>query len=384
MNLGVGTSTTSHDAGAGDAPLRVTRARGIGIRGWGRRLAGVVLYASAWLLLTITAPLAAPLALAVDWRRGDGRWPTVRCLAFAIHYLTCELIGIAAACLIWLCSGSWAGLGRTTSPAARLTGLSDAYLRANFRLQCWWTRSLFRGAERIFDLRVEVSGDEHVRRGPFLLFLRHASIGDTLLPALLIADRHDLMLRYVMKRELLWDPCLDIVGNRLPNYFVQRGSGDSDREIAAVQHLADDLGPGDGVLIYPEGTRFAASKRERILARVQGALPPRLIAIAEQLQHTLPPRLGGALGLLERAPGVDVVFCAHSGFEGSASLASMLAGALVGAQVRVAFWRVPAAQIPSERSARAEWLYQHWRRIDEWIGAGDVAAEPRRAGGASA
>jgi 1-acyl-sn-glycerol-3-phosphate acyltransferase len=58
---------------------------------------------------------------------------------------------------------------------------------------------------------------------------------------------------------------LDIVGNRLANCFVRRNSGDSDREIAAVQRLMEDLGPNDGVLIYPEGTRFTEAKRRRIL-----------------------------------------------------------------------------------------------------------------------
>jgi 1-acyl-sn-glycerol-3-phosphate acyltransferase len=218
-----------------------------------------------------------------------------------------------------------------------------------------------------------------VRQGPFLLFLRHASIGDTVLPAVYIGDRHGIMLRYVMKRELLWDPCLDIVGNRLPNYFVQRGSGDSAREIAAMQRLLEELGPRDGVLIYPEGTRFSREKRDRLVARLRGAAPARLLAVAEQLRHTLPPRLGGPLGLLARNPGLDAVFCAHTGFEGAATFGDLVAGSLIGREVRVTFWRVPFAQIPKEHSGRAEWLFDHWRRIDEWIEA--VAGSPADAAG---
>ena len=352
---------------------------------WARRLAMITLYASMWVLLLATLPLGALVAAGIDWRRGDGRWATLRCLTFALLYLSCEVVGVIAAFVIWLGSGVWAGRGRAASREARPSGLSGAYLRANFRLQCWWARSLFRGAERIFAMRTTVTGDEVVRQGPFLLFLRHASIGDTVLPAVLIADRHNIMLRYVMKRELLWDPCLDIVGNRLPNYFVQRGSGDSEREIAAVQRLLDGLGPHDGVLIYPEGTRFSPAKRERIIERLRGAMPARLLALAEQLRHTLPPRLGGPLGLLERNPGVDAVFCAHTGFEGAATFRDLLGGALVRREVQVAFWRVPFAQIPLERNARAEWLYQHWRRIDDWIDAvTGPAAAPVQSGVASA
>jgi hypothetical protein len=55
--------------------------------------------------------------------------------------------------------------------------------------------------------------------------LRHASIGDTLLASALVGRPHGIFwLRYVLKRELLWDPCLDVVGNRLPHVFVDRAS----------------------------------------------------------------------------------------------------------------------------------------------------------------
>jgi 1-acyl-sn-glycerol-3-phosphate acyltransferase len=337
-----------------------------------------------WLLLVATLPLSVLVAAAVDGWRGDGRWVTVRFLAFALLYFSCEIVGIVTALVLWL-AGGWAGIGAAPTPSARLTGRAERYLRANFRLQCWWARTLFHGAERIFGMRTTIAGDDAVREGPFLLFLRHASIGDTVVPAVFIGDRHGIMLRYVMKRELLWDPCLDIVGNRLPNYFVQRGSDDGDREIAAVQHLLDDLGPRDGVLLFPEGTRFSVAKRDRFVDRLRGVAAPRVFAIAEHLRHTLPPRLGGALGLLDANPGLDAVFCAHTGFEGAATFSDLIGGALVDRDVRVAFWRVPYPQIPLDREARAEWLYEHWQRIDDWIGVvTDPGHAPAHRGAATA
>jgi len=45
-------------------------------------------------------------------------------------------------------------------------------------------------------------------------------------------------------------------------------------------------------------------------------------------------------------------------------------GALVGATIRVRFWRVPAADIPIGDDARIQWLYEHWQRIDDWVGEG--------------
>ncbi|MGH7786387.1 MAG: 1-acyl-sn-glycerol-3-phosphate acyltransferase [Candidatus Binatia bacterium] len=349
-----------------------------------RRAASITLYGSAALLITVGMPLLVPLAAAVDLGRGDRRWPTVRCLLFVAVYLLCESLGILAAAGLWL-RGGWQR-GSPTAAAAPADGwLADAwtgrpavYLAANFRLQRWWARTIFGAAQRLFSMRTAIDGDEAVRRGPFVLFVRHASIGDTVLPAVFIGDRHGIMLRYIMKRELLWDPCLDIVGNRLPNCFVRRGSGESAREITAVQRLMQQLGPREAVLIYPEGTRFLPEKRDRVVARLAGAAPPRLLAMARSLRHVLPPRLGGALGLLAANRGADAVFCAHTGFEGAGSFRALLKGSLIDQTVRIRFWRVPFAQIPIDETRRAEWLFEQWLQIDAWIDAQRTAHQPAR------
>jgi hypothetical protein len=61
------------------------------------------------------------------------------------------------------------------------------------------------------------------------------------------------------------------------------------------------------------------------------------------------------------------VFCAHTGFEGAGSFWDLWSGALVGARVRVCFWRVPFAKIPTDPEGRVAWLYEHWTRIDRWL-----------------
>jgi len=260
-----------------------------------------------------------------------------------------------ACAVVWLAFGAWRG-----APSQR-------FRDANFRLQCAWARALFGGASRLYGFRVEVEGRETLAPSPFLLFLRHASTADTLLPAVLVSAPLGIRLRYVLKRELLWDPCLDVVGNRLPNLFIDRFSEDSEREIGRVAALAAGLGPGEGVLIYPEGTRFSAEKRARILERLRASGRRDLAARAERLTRVLPPRAGGPLALLDAAPAADVVFCAHTGFEGATSLGALWRGGLVGRRVRVAFWRVPAAQIPAGGDARADWLFAQWERIDVWL-----------------
>jgi 1-acyl-sn-glycerol-3-phosphate acyltransferase len=243
-----------------------------------------------------------------------------------------------------------------------------------YALAVWWSRTLFYGAARIFDFRLETQGDEVLAASPLVVMLRHASAADTLLGPVLVVGRHGTRLRFVIKRELLWDPCIDLVGNRTPHYFVRRGSADSAREIRAITRLGRDLGPGDGVLIYPEGTRFTPEKRARVLERLRAAGDSELLAQAERLEHVLPPRLGGALALLDT--GVDVVFGAHTGFEGAGGFRDLWSGALVGRVIRAQFWRVPAAEIPAGREERIRWLFAHWARIDAWIGAQREPAGP--------
>ena len=120
----------------------------------------------------------------------------------------------------------------------------------------------------MFRVRVVVDGDHVVIPGPILLFIRHASIADTLLANVIATRRHGLLLRYVLKNELLVDPAIDIAGNRLINYFVDRRSGDTATEVARVEALAADLTEDEGVLIYPEGTRYTDEKAARIREKV--------------------------------------------------------------------------------------------------------------------
>ncbi len=250
---------------------------------------------------------------------------------------------------------------------ARFGAKHERFIEWNYALQGIWAQALFRGAARIFALRFEVEGEDDIGHGPLILFMRHASTIDTLLPAAFLTRRGAVRLRYVMKQELLWDPCLDIVGQRVPNVFVRRGSGQRDREVARVRDLARNIGRGEGVFIYPEGTRFTAEKQRRILARLAEKGAREELERADALRHVLPPRTGGALALLDVLPEADAVFLAHCGFERVGSLHDLWTGRLVGTTIRLKFWRVRAEQIPRTSDDRVQWLWGQWKRMDEWI-----------------
>jgi 1-acyl-sn-glycerol-3-phosphate acyltransferase len=188
-----------------------------------------------------------------------------------------------------------------------------------------------------------------------------------MLPLALVGKPFRKHVRYVMKHELQWNPCVDVVGHRIPTAFVKRGkSQHRDAEIAKVMALGDHLGPEGIALIYPEGTRFTPHKRATRLAEIS-AQNPSLLEKARSLRHVLPPHLGGSLALLARAEGASVVFCAHVGLDGVVTFGDFTGGVLLDRHVRVAFFRVPSEEVPEGESARIEWLYDQWMRVDEWI-----------------
>ena len=321
---------------------------------WARRAISIPAYLGLAAVCLLGAPVWLLAALLLDVARGQiGRRPRARAVAFFALYLGCEVLGLLAAGGIWCATlgGRIGGPGR--------------YRDANAALQRGWTTALFRGGALVFDWTIEAEGLELGGRGPLLLLVRHSSVADTVLTAALVGNPHRILLRYVLKRELLWDPCLDVVGRRLPNAFIDRAAPRKEAEVEAVSRLARGLDAGSALLIYPEGTRFSEPKLQRRMADLRERSPAELLAIAETFSAVLPPHLGGVLALLDAAPGVDVALVEHSGFEGAATFAEFWGGALVGRTIRVRLRRFPADAIPER--GRDRWLYARWSEMDRWI-----------------
>ncbi|HEY4222425.1 MAG TPA: 1-acyl-sn-glycerol-3-phosphate acyltransferase, partial [Myxococcota bacterium] len=285
------------------------------------------------------------LALVVDVVRFAARrrpFMSVRTLAFACLYFWGEVVGL----LRLLLAGN---------DVAR-----------NYAVQAWWTGLLFRAVRRLFALTFVVDGDACVGPGTVVL-VRHSSIIDALLPAWFITRAHGVRLRYVVKRELLADPCMDIAGNRLPHHFVARTGDDTAADVAAIEALARGAHVDEATLVYPEGTRFTPAKRDRAITAL-AARDPALAERARALTSTMPPKLAGAFALLDGAPAADAIFMAHTGLEGFAHVDDIWSGALLGRTVRISLWRVPRERIPTESHARALWLYDEWAQVDALAG----------------
>lgn len=312
-----------------------------------RRSVTISLYALTWLALTGLAPLWIPVACLIGvFRRRS--FIGLRLLLFGWFYLGLELVALTTVALTYL----------------RHRDHHERLKHSMLALQSWWAHLVMSVARRLLALEVVVEGAEAARPGPAILFVRHASIVDTLLPCVYLQRPGPWGVRYILKQELLFDPCLDVVGNILPNYFVDR-AGDTAEELAAIRRLVEDLGT-DGVLIFPEGTRFSSQKRRRSLARIERE-QPELLPTARSLTHVLPPKPGGALALLEALPEVDCVFVAHSGLESFAKIADALSGDVVGSTVHILVWRVPAEDVPQEQEQRLLWLYAQWGRVSEFV-----------------
>ena len=305
------------------------------------------------LLLTVLLPIWIVFSVVLDLVGRKWRLPTFRLMCFAWLWLWLETLGILGAELLWL-----TGQARNQ--------------RANYALQRWWAKQLIGSLRLSCGLKIEVEGAENLSAGPLICLGRHASLGDALVSAWIFGSLAKRFPRYVMKKELLFDPCLDVVGQRIPNYFVDRGSAAVRQELTGIRTMAANMGERDVAVIFPEGTRTNDEKRVGLVARLERRAPDRHAKLIG-LKRLLPPRSAGASVLLEEIPNGDVVVMWHVGFDGLDTFG--------GVRRRIASAN-PSAKVVLEHHTRASipegdgfeaWLDDRWLEIDAKVVAADAA-----------
>lgn len=321
---------------------------------------GIVVEVVLFLALTVLSPVLLGAAALVDcvlWLRSRKPWMGVRIVALVWWFLFGELRGLLGLLWVWLLAGGpWA---RDSATRRRRT----------YGLQVRWAAGHVGGLCRLCRVTFAVEGDELVGKGPVIVFARHASVVDNGVPAMLVSRPHGLDLRYVLKSSLQALPTLDIGARWVPTCFVRRGSSDPAREIERVRTLAKGLdGERDGVLIFPEGTRFTRRKLAALQADAK-ATSPEQAARAAGFRNLLPPRPGGPVALLEEAPHAAVVVCGHVGLDEFHDVREIWRGDLVGTQVHVRFWRYERTELPTDREELVAWLFERWQALDDWIEA---------------
>lgn len=321
-----------------------------------RRIRNIAIELGVFVVLTALLPVLVVVGLVLDlalWLRRRKPWMTVRLVLLAWWFLVGELFGLIGLLAIWALS-----LGRD----------SERRRQRVYVLKRRWLGSHLRGLRALFSLRFEPEDLKLAGPGPMLVMIRHSSIIDNALPDVIIGGAHGIGFRFVIKRELRALPTIDIGGRWVPTLFVRRASGDTAVELEKMRELCRDLGPTDAVLLYPEGTRCTDEKLARA-KEIIGERQPEIAPLADRLSYLLPPRLGGALTLLQNADPADVVIFGHVGLDGFEYLSDIWSGSLVGTTVRMRFWRFPSKEVPrGDREALISWLYERWFELDAWIG----------------
>ncbi len=327
-----------------------------------RRLIVVPLVLLSLPALVVTAPLWLPICLIVDVATGLFRLPTLRLCLFGLVYLAHE----------WVCVGAAIYLGgRRRLRPARSDPSAD--LVSYRRVQAWWVSSLLGWARRLVGVRFDLPDPPELPDEGFILISRHASMVDAVLPMYLVASGLDRFVHYVLKRELRFDPALDFYGHALGNYFLSR-NGNGDHEALAIAGLARRALPLSVLVIFPEGTYASPSRRARVRRSLVNRGDVKLLELADDLEHLLPPKPAGTLALLANQPELDVVVLGHVGLEGVSNLGGLRQRLPLRSPVVVRWWHHRRSSLPTEDEATIHWLNQQWRTLDRWV---DSAKDPR-------
>ena len=296
------------------------------------------------LLLLVLAPLWLVGGVIIDLIRGKLRLPIVRLLTFGTCWCWLELAGVAMAGALWI-----SGQSHRRS--------------AHYAIQRWWSSRLVGALRVTCSLRVEIEGLDTLGARPIVALCRHASIADALVVGWVLSAQAHRKPRFVLKKELSFDPCLDVVGRRVPNYFVDRRAVNTQTEINGIAEMAHGMTDGDVAIIFPEGTRTNPKKQAQVLQKLRDRDPQRGALLAG-LKYLLPPKFAGAAALIAAVPNADVITVSHVGFDGLNNFRGMLSQvAAKQSAARVVITRHARENIPSGAEFVA-WLDAQWLEMD--------------------
>jgi len=313
-----------------------------------RRLISIPLVILLLPLCLLLTPVALAYSLVSDLRGGRNSLPTFRLWAFTIVYILHEWFVIPLSAVLWVRGG----FGRTVD------------LPLHSRIQGRWVESLLRWAGRLLNVSVEWPDLNAFPDGRIVVLSRHASMIDAVLPCYLFPILLGRPVHYVLKRELMWVPSIDIYGHRLGNHFVDR-SGSTEREVAAIADLIEDAEQNAGIVIFPEGTYATPISRKRVIASLERRGDAELVDFTKQLDYLLPPKPAGAIALLRRAE--DVVIFGHIGLEGVAEFKGLRHNLPATRPILTKAWPFQITDLPDLDDARIEWLHERWIALDRWV-----------------
>jgi 1-acyl-sn-glycerol-3-phosphate acyltransferase len=311
-------------------------------------------------LLEVVLLILSPLLLLVAALLSPffGGWRPVRLLSIGLVYAWRHVTAMVACLWLWLRGGFGRRFGE------------EDLVDAHYGVMRWFVDGIYRAVVRIAHVHVDVRDSEaeeaRVTEGerPVLVLGRHAGAGDSLLIIYELLCRERRRPRVVMKDLLRWDPLIDMLGERLPNRFVDPRGGDIEHEIAT---MAGELDARAALIIFPEGGNFTAERRVRSIERLEEAGHDDEAAKARSMRNVMAPRPGGSIAAIAAAPDADVVIVGHVGFPPSFShIWRMLLPDEQSVELRE--WVYDASDLPASFDDRIDWLFEHWLELDAWVG----------------
>lgn len=326
---------------------------------------------TVWLLLSVACLVLSPLLLLLAAIAGAvlRRPQPLIMTKLVIAYFAHELATLVACGGLWVISGG--GLWMRTRPLQH----------AHWRLLRWFVHGLAALALSVLDIDVapesspeaaEALGDDR----PLLIFSRHAGPGDTVLLIDQLLSRHFRRPSVVFKQTLTLDPCVDLIAHRLPHAVLDTDKREQSE--AQIEETAEKLGARGALLLFPEGGNFTPQRRRDALVSLRRRGRPRAAAKAQELAHVLPPRSRGALAALRGNPHADVIFAAHTGLGLAAFPRELWHDMPSGRTLRTRAWLVPSSDRPTDPDEQVTWLFDWWKRIDEWIDEQGAEPDPRQ------
>ncbi len=230
-------------------------------------------------------------------------------------------------------------------------------------------RSAYRAMRTILDVRVELedgsaSAQQLAATGrPLIVLARHCGPGDSLFIAWLLVVQYGLRLRIVLKSALRLDPTIDLAGPHLPLCFVGAGGNRARRRI---KQLAGSMTPGDAFLLFPEGGNFSWPRWRKAIDTLGHAGEYLKARASRRHTHTLPPHRGGATAALTGSPEADVLLLSHTAFTPDGRDRPWWQ-VPVHRSLLIRTTLLPAAGVPREPDAIADWLDATWSTVDDWV-----------------
>jgi 1-acyl-sn-glycerol-3-phosphate acyltransferase len=320
------------------------------------------------ILIALAALFAIATAIGLIVAPLTPRRRVPRLCAFALSYVLVELASLTAAALLWI---------RHALPTRERR--SPQWMTANERLLGWALGQVLRAGQRYlgFEVQVVESSDATALSGtePLLVLARHGGPGDSFALVHLLLTRYHRGVRIVLKDILQLDPLIDVLLNRLDCCFLASPSGDGGDMTGRLGAMAGRLGPGQVLLLFPEGANWTPQRRRRAINRLRRDQKADAARAATLMTNVLPPRPGGVFACLEARPDMRVVVVAHAGLDRVVSARQLWDQLPITTPMIVRAW--PTAEVPPGEEARLSWLTLEWAVVDEWVDAFHAGALTR-------